>query len=116
MAFTSLSIAFLFLVVCHGCFAQLGQQQREGMQSLGLRGTEQHSLRAKTDCGLQSINAREADQRIEAEGGITEIWDPKNNVEFWCAGVAAVRHVLQPKGLLLPSYTSAPQMYYVNQG
>ncbi|PSR97965.1 11S globulin delta chain like [Actinidia chinensis var. chinensis] len=110
MAFTSLSLAFLFLVASHGCLAQLGQQQRQGMQLLGLRGTEQHRLRAKTDCGLQSINAREADHRIEAEGGITEIWDPKYNVEFWCAGVAAVRHVLQPKGLLLPSYTSAPQM------
>ncbi|KAL6970572.1 hypothetical protein U1Q18_030268 [Sarracenia purpurea var. burkii] len=116
----SLSAIVFFLVLSHGCFAQLGQDQQQSsqqqVQSEGALGTQQHRFRARTDCRVQRIQAREPDQRIEAEAGITEIWDQNNNDELRCAGVAAIRHVLQPKGLLLPSYTNAPQIYYVVRG
>ncbi|XP_058200598.1 11S globulin seed storage protein 1-like [Rhododendron vialii] len=110
------SLALCFLFLSHGCFSQLLEQQQQQLRWHELRGAQQHRLRAKTDCQIQRINALEPDHRIEAEAGLTEIWDQNNNEELQCAGVAAVRHQIQPRGLLLPSYTNVPQIYYVIQG
>ena len=117
------SLLFLglgLLVLFHGCFAQLEQieQQQDEYQFLGLRGAQQqpqHRLRARTDCQIQKLNALEPNRRLEAEAGLTEIWD-QNNDELECAGVAAIRYTIQPRGLLLPSYTNAPQLFYVIRG
>ncbi|KAI8566440.1 hypothetical protein RHMOL_Rhmol02G0040600 [Rhododendron molle] len=109
------SLALCFLFLSHG-FSQLLEQQQQQLRWQELRGAQQHRLRAKTDCQIQRINALEPDHRIEAEAGLTEIWDQNNNEELQCAGVAAVRHQIQPRGLLLPSYTNVPQIYYVSQG
>ncbi|KAF5950660.1 hypothetical protein HYC85_012653 [Camellia sinensis] len=87
------SLLFLglgLLVLFHGCFAQLEQieQQQDEYQFLGLRGAQQqpqHRLRARTDCQIQKLNALEPNRRLEAEAGLTEIWD-QNNDELECAG------------------------------
>ncbi|KAG5560340.1 hypothetical protein RHGRI_003589 [Rhododendron griersonianum] len=76
------------------------EQQQQQLRWQELRGAQQHRLRANTDCQIQRINALEPDHRIEAEAGLTEIWDQNNNEELRCAGVAAVRHQIQPRGLL----------------
>ncbi|EPS70989.1 hypothetical protein M569_03772 [Genlisea aurea] len=103
-------LAFLLL---HGCVAQLELPQSGWWHNL--REQQQHRLRAKTDCRVQRIDAREPEQRYEFEGGYVEYWDG-NNEESECAGIRFVRHVIQPGGLLLPHYANAPQLVYVVQG
>ncbi|GAB2210196.1 hypothetical protein Drorol1_Dr00015456 [Drosera rotundifolia] len=66
-------------------------------------------------CDIRRLTATEARRRIRAEGGVTEIWDAEDQ-QFRCAGVAALRHVIEPGGLFLPSYTNAPYLTYVVQG
>ncbi|KAG8370423.1 hypothetical protein BUALT_Bualt14G0116300 [Buddleja alternifolia] len=105
----TLSVLFLF----HSCAAQLELPQHQFWQNLQQQ--QQHRLRAKTQCRIQQLNAREPSYRSESEAGITEFWDA-NSEEFECAGVEFVRHVIQPKGLLLPYYTNAPQLIYIIQG
>ncbi|GFP83368.1 11s globulin subunit beta [Phtheirospermum japonicum] len=80
-----------------------------------MQSQQQHRLRAKTSCSLQQLNAREPSRRFDYEAGSSEHWDP-NCEEFECAGVEFVRHTIQPKGLLLPYYTNAPQLIYIIQG
>ncbi|KAK9287596.1 hypothetical protein L1049_016031 [Liquidambar formosana] len=114
MAVTSwLSLSVAFLVFFHGCFAQLpfqGEQQQHPWQ-----GGQRHRLRSKSECNIQNINALEPTRKIQSEGGMTEFWD-ENDEQFDCAGVTLVRHVIQPKGLLLPSFTNAPRLSYIVQG
>ncbi|PIN08403.1 hypothetical protein CDL12_19023 [Handroanthus impetiginosus] len=100
LALLSLSLSFLFLF--HGAIAQLELQQ-------------QHRLRAKTRCRIQKLTAREPSRRFESEAGVNEYWDT-NSEEFECAGIEFVRHVIQPKGLLVPHYSNAPQLVYIVQG
>ncbi|KAL0456981.1 UNVERIFIED_CONTAM: 11S globulin seed storage protein Jug r 4 [Sesamum latifolium] len=107
----SLTLSFLFLF--HGCVAQLELQQQRYWQSL--QQFQQHRLRAKTECQVQQLTARQPSFRLESEAGVTEFWDP-NNEEFQCAGIEFVRHTIQPRGLLLPYYTNAPQLVYIVQG
>ncbi|KAL2230087.1 UNVERIFIED_CONTAM: 11S globulin seed storage protein Jug r 4 [Sesamum indicum] len=107
----SLSLSFLFLF--HGCVAQLELQQQRYWQSLQQH--QQHRLRAKTECQVQQLTARQPSSRLQSEAGVTEFWDA-NNEEFQCAGIEFVRHTIQPRGLLLPYYTNAPQLVYIVQG
>ncbi|XP_075653579.1 11S globulin seed storage protein Ana o 2.0101-like [Castanea sativa] len=100
----SLSICFLVL---YGCFAQIEQVTR--------RTRLPHQHRFQTECRLDNLNAQEPSERIESEAGFTEYWD-QNDDQFQCAGVALVRHTIQRRGLLLPSYSNAPRVYYVAQG
>ncbi|KAL0459400.1 UNVERIFIED_CONTAM: 11S globulin seed storage protein Ana o [Sesamum latifolium] len=67
------------------------------------------------ECQIRSINAREPSYSLQAEGGVTEFWDFKND-EFQCAGVSLRRHRLQPRALMLPLYHNAPVLVYVVQG
>ncbi|KAL0349032.1 UNVERIFIED_CONTAM: 11S globulin seed storage protein 1 [Sesamum angustifolium] len=107
----SLSLSFLFLF--HGCVAQLELQQQHYWKSL--QQFQQHRLRAKTECQVQQLTARQPSYRLQSEAGVTEFWDA-NNEEFQCAGIEFVRHTIQPRGLLLPYYSNAPQLVYIVQG
>nr|TKS03400.1 legumin family protein [Populus alba] len=100
MAKTNVLLSFsLFLVLFHG--------------SLGL--TADRSRQHQGQCQLDRLNALKPDNRIKSEAGVTESWDP-NHDQFQCAGVAVVRRTIEPNGLLLPSYSNAPQLVYIVQG
>ena len=94
--FLSLSLCLLFLF--NGCLAQTRQQGRQFGQ-----------------CQLDRLDALEPTNRIDAEAGSIEAWDP-NNEQFRCAGVAVVRRTIEPRGLLLPHYHNAPQLVYIVRG
>ncbi|KAJ6352268.1 hypothetical protein OIU76_001473 [Salix suchowensis] len=89
----------LFLVLFHG--------------SLGL--TADRSRNHQGQCQLDRLNALKPDNRVRSEAGLTESWDPSHD-QFQCAGVAVVRRTIEPNGLLLPSYSNAPQLIYIVQG
>ena len=76
--------------------------------------TEEY-YRRQSICQLERLQALEPDTRIEAEAGVTESWNPSRD-QFQCAGVALVRRTIEPNGLHLPSYTSAPQIVYIIRG
>ncbi|KAE7997828.1 hypothetical protein FH972_002429 [Carpinus fangiana] len=94
--FLSLSLCLLFLF--NGCLAQTRQQGRQFGQ-----------------CQLDKLDALEPTNRIDAEAGSIEAWDP-NDQQFRCAGVAVVRRTIEPRGLLLPHYHNAPQLVYIVRG
>ncbi|KMT16612.1 hypothetical protein BVRB_3g048980 [Beta vulgaris subsp. vulgaris] len=75
----------------------------------------QRGLQWQHECDIQQLRAAEPTRRLRAEAGLIEVWET-NDEQFRCAGVAAVRYVIEPKGLLLPSYTNAPYVTYVTQG
>ncbi|XP_073027780.1 11S globulin seed storage protein Ana o 2.0101-like [Primulina eburnea] len=106
-----LSLVLMFLF--HGCIAQLELPQRQFWQNL--QEQQQHRLRAKTQCRIERLNAREPNRKYDCEAGSYEIWD-SNSEEFECAGIEFVRYVIQPKGLFLPHYTNAPQLFYATEG
>ncbi|XVE81854.1 hypothetical protein DITRI_Ditri15bG0099500 [Diplodiscus trichospermus] len=89
----------------NGCSAQFQQRQPQ----------QQRQRRFQTECQIQNLNAVEPKHRFKSEAGVTEFWD-QNEEQFQCAGVAALRHKIQPRGLLLPSFNNAPQLVYVVQG
>ncbi|KAL9227597.1 hypothetical protein vseg_003270 [Gypsophila vaccaria] len=68
-----------------------------------------------SECQIDRLTALEPTRRIQAEAGVTEIWD-SNDQQFQCAGVTVMRRTIQPNGLLLPSFTSAPELVYIEQG
>ncbi|KAM3249260.1 11S globulin seed storage protein Ana o 2 [Capsicum annuum] len=108
----SLLMCFFLLFSC--CFSQIEQQQSFLWEKLQQQ--QQHRpARAKTDCQIQSLNAREPTRKFDSEAGTTEFWE-RDSEEFECAGVAAVRNNIQPQGLLLPHYNNAPQLIYIVQG
>lgn len=112
MEIVKISLWFFLLVTC--CFSQIEQQQSLLWQKL--KQQQQHRRgRAKLDCRISSINARDPTYKFDSEGGTTEFWE-RNSEEFECAGVAAVRNDIQPKGLLLPHYNNVPQLIYIVQG
>ncbi|KAF3436148.1 hypothetical protein FNV43_RR23240 [Rhamnella rubrinervis] len=90
----SLSILLFF----HGGLARPGSEQQQQNQ-----------------CQLNSLEAREPDNRIECEAGQIESWNP-NQDEFQCAGVAVARYTIEQNGLHLPSYTNAPHLIHIIQG
>ncbi|KAJ8899494.1 hypothetical protein K2173_018468 [Erythroxylum novogranatense] len=92
-----LSLSFCLLVLFQGSLARRQYQQQN-------------------ECQLKRINAVEPDNRVECEAGIIESWDPSNHQQFRCAGVAVVRRLMQPNGLLLPSYSNSPQLIYIVRG
>ncbi|TMW90769.1 hypothetical protein EJD97_015290 [Solanum chilense] len=112
MEIIKFSLCFFLLFTC--CFSQIEQQQSFLWQKLQYQ--QQHRRgRAKTDCRISSLSAREPTYKFNSEAGTTEFWD-RNSEEFECAGVAAVRNEIQPNGLLLPHYNNAPQLLYIVQG
>ncbi|XP_058101626.1 cocosin 1-like [Magnolia sinica] len=107
-----ISLALCFLVLFHGSVAQFGpgplQPQQQQQQ-------QQQRFRSQSECRVQSLSALEPNRRYESEAGVTEHWD-QNNEQLECAGVAATRHTIAPRGLLLPSFDNAPRLIYVVQG
>lgn len=109
LLFFSFTLLFLF----GGCLAQLGSQQQFLWKKL--QEQQQHRLRAKTDCRIEKLTAQEPTRRYDSEAGYAEFWD-RNNEQFECAGVAAVRTSIHQKGLVLPHYNNVAQLIYVVQG
>ncbi|KAJ8547228.1 hypothetical protein K7X08_010814 [Anisodus acutangulus] len=108
-----LSFSLCFLVLSHGCFAQLLEQQSVWQR---LQQQQQNSaLRSKTECQIERLNAQEPTRKFESEAGVIEFWDATQE-QFECAGVQAVRHEIRRNGLLLPYYTNTPQLMYIIQG
>ncbi|MED6204757.1 hypothetical protein PIB30_011729 [Stylosanthes scabra] len=101
-----LSLTLLCLLVSE-CSAIRRHKRRMGQR--GQLGFE--------ECGdLEKLEAIEPDYyRIEAEGGVTESWNHTSKM-LRCAGVALIRRTIKPGGLVLPSYTNAPQLMYYVQG
>ncbi|KAL3828253.1 hypothetical protein ACJIZ3_017055 [Penstemon smallii] len=95
MAKYSLPLLLLFIlnVFLHGCSSKIFLQNDQQQQQ------QQHKLRARTDCRVEQLTAQEPTIRYKSEAGQTEFWD-RNNEQFECAGVAAVRNIIQSKGLL----------------
>ncbi|KAK7267357.1 hypothetical protein RIF29_20027 [Crotalaria pallida] len=67
------------------------------------------------ECQLDRLNALEPDNRIESQAGIIETWN-SNHPELRCAGVTIEKHIIEPEGLHLPSYTNYPQLIMIVQG
>ncbi|KAF7154727.1 hypothetical protein RHSIM_Rhsim01G0263200 [Rhododendron simsii] len=117
MAKTSLLCVSLCCIVLFSCSVAFGQQEALAYGQQGGRWGEQgqHGQRRQGDCQLNNLNAQEPQHRIQAEAGVTEFWD-WNDDQFQCAGVAACRNTIQPRGLFLPAYTNAPSLVYILRG
>ena len=98
----SLALCVLFLSDPSSAQRSVQERQRRGQQW-------------RHECDIQRLNAMEPTRRFRAEAGVVEVWET-NDEQFRCAGVAAVRYVIEPRGLLLPSFTNAPYVTYVVQG
>ncbi|XP_044498779.1 legumin B-like [Mangifera indica] len=107
MGYSLLSFSLGFLLLFHCSFGQrekvVNSQQPQQQQ------------RFQTQCQSQNLNALEPQRRVESEAGVTELWD-QNEEQLQCANVAVLRHTLQSRGLLVPSYNNAPELVYVVQG
>ncbi|KAL5725511.1 hypothetical protein ACHQM5_008648 [Ranunculus cassubicifolius] len=90
------ALSFCFLVLFNGSQARQQQSQRQ------------------QQCQVQNIDALEPTRRIQSEAGVTEYWD-ENNEQLDCAGVSVTRHVIQPRGLLLPHFHNTPKLTYIIQ-
>lgn len=110
-----LSFSLCFLVLFNVCLAT--DQNIQGYRSRRYGESQRYGegQRRYRECRLDRLDALEPSNRIEAEGGVIEMWDP-NHEEFQCAGVAFQRYLIDPKGLLLPQYTNAPRLMYVERG
>lgn len=83
-------------------------------QSLAARLSE--GQRSRWDeCRIERLNKLVPAQRIQHEAGVSEVWD-ENNKQLQCAGVAVTRHIVEVKGLILPSFNNAPMLIYITQG
>ncbi|KAH7530540.1 hypothetical protein JRO89_XSUnG0023800 [Xanthoceras sorbifolium] len=98
-----LSFSLCLLILFHSCSAQISQVTSR---------SRQQQQRYQTQCNIQNLNALEPQQRVESEAGYTEFWDQYDE-QLQCANVAVIRHTIQQKGLLVPSYTNSPQLIYV---
>ncbi|OVA14900.1 11-S seed storage protein [Macleaya cordata] len=110
------SLGLCFVLLLHGCVGQIEQQVSRGWQ--GQQQQQQQQTRRyqdRSECRIQNLNAQEPSRRVESEAGVTEFWD-QNNEQFECAGVSATRYIIQPRGLLLPSFANAPKLVYIVQG
>ncbi|XP_059628552.1 11S globulin seed storage protein 1-like [Cornus florida] len=86
-----------------------------GHDSLAQRQSSRSQQQQQNECRVQNLNPLEPARRIQHEAGVSEEWD-QNNDQLQCAGVAATRHLIEPRGLLLPSFNNAPMLVYVLQG
>ncbi|PWA76653.1 11-S seed storage protein, conserved site-containing protein [Artemisia annua] len=100
-------LGLCFLVLFHSCLAQ---------SSIPWQQQQSPRLRGQSSCQINRITAREPNRRVESEAGVSEFWDSFENDELECAGVEAVRHTINPKGLLLPYYPSTPELVYIVRG
>ncbi|XP_073012187.1 cocosin 1-like [Typha latifolia] len=104
-----LSFSLCFLLLCHGSLAQLWGQARTPWQSQRRFGGQ------RGQCRFERLDALEPLSRVQSEAGVTEHFD-ENHEQFRCAGVFIRRRIIEPRGLLLPSYSNAPRLVYILQG
>ncbi|KAJ8458899.1 hypothetical protein OPV22_031825 [Ensete ventricosum] len=98
-----LSFSLCLLLLCHSSRAQLGLgQQGAGEPWMGARRYSRVS-----QCRFEKLSTLELTRRVPSEAGYTEYFDQYNE-QLQCVGVALSRHTIQPRGLLLPSFSSAP--------
>ncbi|XP_015086706.1 11S globulin seed storage protein 2 [Solanum pennellii] len=83
------------------------QQGQHGQRSIPLTQAQQ--------CRLQRLTGSQPSQRIESEGGYTEVWD-ENEEQFQCVGVAPMRNVIRQNSLSLPNFHPMPRLVYIEQG
>ncbi|KAK6940666.1 Cupin 1 [Dillenia turbinata] len=69
----------------------------------------------RRECELRRISTQQPIRKEVSEAGVTEFWDQFNE-QFESAGVAIIRHTIESRGLLLPSYTNAPRLAYISRG
>ncbi|KAI3859208.1 hypothetical protein MKX03_034612 [Papaver bracteatum] len=98
-------IAIFFLVS-----TALAQTHQRGQQT-----QQQVRLQEARQCRIQQLTASQPNQRIESEGGVTELWNEYED-QFQCAGVAPMRNVIQPNSLSLPNFSPSPRLVYIQQG
>ncbi|KAL5998682.1 hypothetical protein ACLOJK_009626 [Asimina triloba] len=104
----SLSLSLSLLVLWHGCAAaeySVGGPYRRPQQR----------FRQQAECRLQSISQLKPNREAQAEAGKIQYYDESND-QLDCAGVSVVKYIINPNGLLLPSYDSAPGLAYIIQG
>ncbi|RZC67973.1 hypothetical protein C5167_011656 [Papaver somniferum] len=98
-------IAIFFLVS-----TALAQTHQRGQQT-----QQQVRLQEARQCRIEQLTASQPNQRIESEGGVTELWNEYED-QFQCAGVAPMRNVIQPNSLSLPNFSPSPRLVYIQQG
>ncbi|KAL5229313.1 hypothetical protein ABZP36_017578 [Zizania latifolia] len=98
---------FCLFLLCHGSLAQLLSQSSSQWQS-SRRGSPR-------ECRFDQLQAFEPIRTIKSQAGVTEVYDVSNKL-FQCTGVSVVRRVIEPRGLLLPHYSSAATLVYIIQG
>ncbi|XP_078446808.1 cocosin 1-like [Wolffia australiana] len=106
MASVAKSPALCYLLFCaslvvHGCLGQMYPAQRR--------------VSGESSCRLENLRPQEARRRVESEAGVSEFWDSRDQ-QFDCAGVAAVRNTIEPRGLMLPEFSNSPRLVYIVQG
>ncbi|PON62631.1 11-S seed storage protein [Parasponia andersonii] len=107
-----ISLSFCFLLILQGSLADDVNVSYSRSRS---RSRSQESFRQRNECQFDRLQALEPDNRIQAEAGVIESWNP-NHDQFQCAGVAVTRSTIEPNGLHLPSYTNTPQLIYIVKG
>ncbi|KAJ4797231.1 Glutelin [Rhynchospora pubera] len=98
-----ISSLLCFLVLLHGCAAQLasgGQSPWQAPRGFG------YGQRA---CRFENLQALEPSRRVQHEAGVTEYYD-ENNEQLRCAGLSVRRRTIEPRGLRLPAYSNAPSL------
>ncbi|XP_078148977.1 cocosin 1-like [Carex rostrata] len=100
-------LSLCLLVLCQGSLAQFSFGGQSAWSS-------QRSS-AEPRCRFDRLDALNPSRRMQFEAGVTEYYEWDNEM-MRCAGVAANRHILEPRGLLLPHYNNAPSLMYIVQG
>ena len=106
-----LSFSLCLLLFCHISRAQLGL----GQQGAGEPWMSARRYSRVSQCRIEKLSTLELTRRVPSEAGYTEYFDQYNE-QLQCVGVSACRHTIQPRGLLLPSFSSAPRLVYIVQG
>lgn len=104
-----LSVSLCFLVLLHGCVAQVGFGGQSPWQS------SRGFTSGQRACRFERLEALEPSRRVQHEAGVTEYYD-ENNEMLRCAGLSARRRIIEPRGLRLPAYSNAPSLVYIKQG
>ncbi|KAJ3685105.1 hypothetical protein LUZ61_014269 [Rhynchospora tenuis] len=102
-----LSFALCIIVLFHGCVAQFfgGQSQWQSSRGFGA---------GQRACRFDNLAALEPSRNVESQAGRTEFFEQTEQLH--CAGVSALRRIIEPRGLLLPTFSNAPSLFYVVQG
>lgn len=105
----SLSFSLCILVLFNGCVAQTGIGGQSPWQSSRGLGAAQRA------CRFDRLDALEPSRRVQSQAGLTEFYE-ENNEQLRCAGLSALRRTIEPRGLLLPTFSNAPSLFYIVQG